>query len=55
MLVDGVAQLHADFFQAVEDNHTFFLRQMQGFVGLIGKNVYFLIFCPSDVPRIKSG
>ena len=31
---------------------TFFLRQMQGFVGLIGKKRIFLNLLPSDVPRI---
>ena len=55
MLVDGVEQFHADFFQAVEDNHTFFLRQVQGFVGLIGKKRIFLNLLPQRRTADKIG
>lgn len=55
MSVDGVLQFRPNNGQTVVYDHTFVRREMKGLVRLVREKVYRLIFCPSDVPRMKSG
>lgn len=53
--VNRLLQFMVDFSQTIHNRGPLLFRQMQGFIGLIGKKLYCLIFFPNVVPLMMSG